>query len=116
MTEFCSLDLLGLPTVFAPMNPSGPCKVGDEGWFTPRRFVVLLALLLGAAYPEVVAGRATFFYRDFAVFGYPLAHYVRESFWHGEIPLWNPFNDCGLPFLAQRNTLALYPLSLVYVL
>src|SRR5229473_779115 len=49
-------------------------------------------------------------------FGYPLAHYHRESFWRGEIPLWNPYNNCGLPFLAQWNTLVLYPGSLFYLL
>ena len=77
---------------------------------------MLLALLVGAAYPEVLLGQGTFFHRDYAVFGYPLAAYHRDSFWRGEIPLWNPLNDCGVPFLAQWNTLALYPLSLIYLL
>ena len=49
-------------------------------------------------------------------FGYPLAQFHREAFWRGEIPLWNPLNDCGLPFLAQWNTLVLYPGSLIYLL
>src|SRR4029079_1039928 len=33
----------------------------------------------------------------------------------GEIPFWNPFNNLGLPFLAQWNTLLLYPGSLIYL-
>jgi len=49
-------------------------------------------------------------------FSYPLAQFHREAFWRGEIPFWNPFNNCGLPFLAQWNTLALYPGSLIYLL
>jgi hypothetical protein len=93
----------------------GPPPDADQ-WFTPGRFAVLLAVLTCAAYPEVVAGWGTFFHRDFSVFGYPLAYYHRESFWRGEIPLWNPLNDCGLPFLAQWNTMTLYPLSLFYLL
>jgi hypothetical protein len=101
------------------MLGSGPApvlpKASDE-WFTPGRFAALLAVLIAAVYPEVLTGQATFFHRDFAVFGYPLAFYHRESFWRGEIPFWNPFNDCGLPFLAQWNTLTLYPLSLIYLL
>jgi hypothetical protein len=32
------------------------------------------------------------------------------------MPLWNPLNNCGMPFLAQWNTLSLYPLSLIYLL
>ena len=50
------------------------------------------------------------------MFGYPLAYFHRQSFWRGELPLWNPFSNCGLPFLAQWNTLTLYPLSLIYLL
>jgi hypothetical protein len=87
-----------------------------EAWFTPGRFAIFLALLILAAFPDVVFGQRTFFYRDFGIFGYPLAHYHRESFWRGEFPLWNPLNNCGLPFLAQWNTLACYPLSLLYLL
>ena len=77
---------------------------------------MLLAVLICAAYPEVISGQGTFFHRDFSIFGYPLAYYHRQSFWQGEIPLWNPLNDCGLPFLAQWNTMTLYPLSLFYLL
>ena len=57
-------------------------------------------------------GIRTFGFRDFAIFGHPVAFYIRESFWRAEIPLWNPLNNCGIPFLAQWNTLALYPGSL----
>ena len=93
----------------------GPPQDADK-WFTPGRFAALLAILVSATYPEVLFGQGTFFHRDFAVFGYPLAYYHRESFWRGEIPFWNPLNYCGLPFLAQWNTLVLYPLSLLYLL
>lgn len=93
----------------------GARQAADD-WFTPRRFAALLAALICAAYPEVLTGQGTFFHRDFAVFGYPLAYYHRDSFWRGEFPLWNPLNYCGLPFLAQWNTLCLYPLSLLYLL
>ncbi|MBC8002004.1 MAG: hypothetical protein H7X97_05400, partial [Opitutaceae bacterium] len=78
------------------------------------RFALLLIGVFCACFSDVIFGGATFYFRDFAHFGYPLAHYHRESFWRGEIPLWNPLNDCGLPFLAQWNTLVLYPGSLFY--
>ena len=84
-------------------------------WFTPGRFVFILAACIFAAYPEVVLGMRTFFFRDFGFFGYPLAYHHRESFWLGEIPLWNPLNNGGLPFLAQWNTMVLYPGSLFYL-
>src|SRR5438046_4395764 len=88
----------------------------SDGWFRPGRFAALLAVCIFAAYPEVVAASRTFISRDFGFFGYPLAHHHRESFWRGEVPLWNPLSNCGLPFLAQWNTLVLYPGSLFYLL
>ena len=88
----------------------------DDAWFTPGRFAALLGLLICAAFPKVVLGLETFIYRDYGLFGYPLAKYYRDSFWRGELPLWNPLNDCGVPFLAQWNTLVLYPPSLFYLL
>jgi hypothetical protein len=96
-------------------EPSLRADAADE-WLTPGRFALLLGLLIVATFPGVLLGGTTFIIRDFGMFGYPLAHFHRQSFWRGELPLWNPFNHCGLPFLAQWNTLTLYPLSLIYLL
>ena len=87
----------------------------DE-WFTPGRFALCLALAVAAAFPGILLGHRTFIVRDFGMFSFPAAYFHRQSFWRGELPLWNPFNNCGLPFLAQWNTLTLYPLSLIYLL
>jgi hypothetical protein len=85
-------------------------------WLSPGRFALLLGLLIFAAFPQVILGTHSFAYRDFGLFSYPLAHYFRDSFWRGEIPLWNPYNDFGTPFLAQWGTMVLYPPSLIYLL
>ena len=90
--------------------------VGVESWWTTRRFGWVLALLLCAAVPQAVLGSHAFFFRDFGTLAYPAAHYQREQFWGGRLPLWNPLSNCGTPFLAQWNTLTLYPLSLLYLL
>ena len=96
-------------------EPSARPSAADE-WLTPGRFALLLGLLILAAFPGVLLGGRTFVIRDFGMFGYPLAYYHRESFWRGELPLWNPLSHCGVPFLAQWNTLTLYPFSLIYLL
>jgi hypothetical protein len=83
--------------------------------FSPGRFGLLLALLIFAAFPHVLLGLETFVARDYGFFAYPLAHFQKECFWHGELPFWNPYNNCGVPFLAQWNTLPLYPPSLIYL-
>ena len=84
--------------------------------FTPARFAAFLAALILANFAPVIFGGQSFFLRDFGYFSYPLAQFHRECFWRGELPLWNPYSNCGLPFLAQWNTLVLYPPSLIYLL
>ena len=86
-----------------------------SGWFTPLRFGLILALFVFAAFPQVILGMESFVVRDFGFFAYPLAHFQQQCFWRGELPFWNPYNDCGVPFLAQWNTMPLYPPSLVYL-
>ena len=101
--------------MLAPTSPDAPAG-GDGGWLAPRRFAGLLALLLLASWPQVWLGLQTFEYRDFGIFSYPNAYYFRECFWRGELPLWNPLNSCGVPFLAQWNSQVLYPPALFYLL
>ena len=96
-------------------QPAPPASAADT-WLTPGRFALLLGLLVLVSFPEVLLGGRTFVIRDFGLFGYPLAYFHREAFWRGELPLWNPLSNCGLPFLAQWNTLTLYPPSLIYLL
>src|ERR1044071_4039643 len=84
-------------------------------WVKPRHFALGLALRLFSLFPHVLVGVRGFFFRDFGFFSYPLAYYHRQSFWRGEVPLWNPLSNCGIPFLAQWNTVTLYPGSLFYL-
>jgi hypothetical protein len=96
-------------------DPAAPARAG-RSWFSPGRFAVLLAVMVFIPFRDVLQGRQTFAVRDFGLFSYPVAGYLRDSFWRGEWPLWNPLSCCGAPFLAQWNTLALYPPSLIYLL
>ena len=102
--------------LFFSKPPAQTSNVNPDDWLSTRRFALLLALLVLAAYPEVVLGWQTFVYRDFGIYSYPQAQYFHESFWRGEVPLWNPLNNCGIPFLAQWNTQTLYPPALFYLL
>jgi hypothetical protein len=89
---------------------------GFDRLFSLGRFLLILGLLILISYPGLILGTRTFCYRDAGLFSYPVAYYLRDSFWHGHWPLWNPLSHCGAPFLAQWNTLALYPPSLFYIL
>src|SRR5215469_7602 len=94
----------------------GPAGSSHDHWLTPRRFAFLLLVLVTVSFPQIMLGLQTFVYRDFGIFSYPLAFHLRECFWRGELPLWNPLNCCGVPFLAQWNTQVLYPPALFYLI
>ena len=96
-------------------RPNVPAQ-NDANWFSAKTFGIALAVLIGLLFYDVLLGLGTFVIRDYSIFAYPLAHYHRECFWQGEIPLWNPYHNLGIPFLAQWSTLVLYPGSLIYLL
>jgi hypothetical protein len=99
------------------MNADAPeARESFDSRFSAGRLLLLLGLLVLVFYPDIVLGTHAFFYRDAGLFSYPAAYYLHDSIRGGQWPLWNPYNNCGLPFLAQWNTLALYPLSIIYIL
>lgn len=100
------------PTQVHPNANRPAANTSLEEWLTPSRFAGLLLLFFLISFAEVIAGVETFVLGDFSMFGYPLTHHTRESLWRGEIPLWNPLNYCGIPHLAQWNTMVLYPPTL----
>lgn len=87
-----------------------------NGRISSGHLLLLLLGLLLVSFPGVFLGLDSFFYRDFGLFGAPLASFHRQVFWEGELPLWNPLNNCGIPFAAQWNTMVFYPFSLIYLL
>ncbi len=86
-----------------------------NSWFGIGLLVALLAFLICATYPEIIFKGHVFVYRDAGIFNYPTHYFARESWRSGEVPLWNPWNNCGIPFLAEWNVMALYPLSAIFV-
>ena len=91
-------------------------KFFQEDRYEAFRFGGFLLVVQFLCFPTVFLGMDTFIYRDFGFFGYPLAHYHRTAILSGEWPLWNPLSNMGIPFLAQWNSLTLYPGSLIYML
>ncbi|MDB6066361.1 MAG: hypothetical protein JWR26_2569 [Pedosphaera sp.] len=109
-----------MPDIASPTFPTAPTRgeapFAFDAWFSPAKFALLLLVGIVAAFPDVIFGDQSLVARDFGLFSYPVAYYHRECFWRGEFPLWNPLHNCGIPFLAQLNTMTLYPLSLIYLL
>jgi O-antigen/teichoic acid export membrane protein len=70
-----------------------------------------------SAYREVVSAPEiphNHLLSDMVLQNYQWKHFIREQLSQGEIPLWNPHQFSGIPFLAAGQQSALYPLSVIY--
>lgn len=51
---------------------------------------------------------------DSIAYFYPSRALLGQAIRSGEIPLWNPYHMCGMPFLANYQSAALYPPNLLF--
>lgn len=51
---------------------------------------------------------------DLVLQNLPWKQFIRDQFAAGEIPLWNPYQFSGIPFMAAGQQSTLYPLSVLY--
>jgi len=53
---------------------------------------------------------------DFRYYHYPLFYFMAQSFRHGELPLWDPYTYCGMPFYAGFQNQVFYLPTVIAVL
>jgi uncharacterized membrane protein YfhO len=63
----------------------------------------------------IAEDQASFKQGDFSGQFVAFGAYQYERMSHGEIPLWNPYNNGGLPFIADTQAAVFYPLRLVTI-
>jgi hypothetical protein len=83
------------------------------------RLIALGAFVLTAAFffHQVLFMGKTFIARDHYLFFLPRRFFALNTLLDGSLPLWNPLNACGVPFLANVQSSVFYPLSaIVYIL
>ncbi len=79
-------------------------------------YVFLLFLCVLAYLPAIVAvlrGGVPFRGDGVSLF-WPWRTFARHSLQTGILPLWNPYSQCGMPFLSNLQTSVLYPPNVVY--
>jgi hypothetical protein len=54
---------------------------------------------------------SSFFWEDFVEQFYPIQTFAAQSFADWEIPFWNPYTFCGMPFFADLQVGFFYPLN-----
>lgn len=73
---------------------------------------VLIVWLFGA----VLFQDRTFAYRDAAHFYFPVFKHVQAEWGAGRVPLWNPYENAGVPLAGDSSSSVFYPGKLLFAL
>ncbi len=94
--------------VFAPQTLGGRTLIPSENLYQDEPY---------ATYREVVGAPAmpyNHLVSDLVLENYQWKYFLRQQIAQREIPLWNPQQFSGIPFMAAGQHSGLYPVSLVY--
>ncbi|MFH1783795.1 MAG: hypothetical protein ABH868_02705 [bacterium] len=85
-----------------------------------KKDIVYIFVIIGLVlifFAPVIFDTMSYYYRDIYRYYFPVKSLAAESVQQGELPFWNPYNYCGIPFLATLQHGLFYPLSLLcYIL
>jgi hypothetical protein len=82
----------------------------------PVRIVLLVAGLFAWLFGEALFGGGMFVFRDAGHYYYPLLHFVRDEWLAGRVPLWNPYENLGVPLAGNPTAAVFYPGTLILLL
>lgn len=83
----------------------------------PRRAALALVLLLAIVpFAPALVKREIFHFRDHADYFQPLRFFTAQQLRAGVLPLWNPYNASGEPWLANPQTGVFYPPAWLFIL
>ena len=80
------------------------------------RFFCCQILLLVIFYWPFLSGRSSWFYEDITHFFQPLCSFIGQSIRQGHLPLWNPYNYCGMSQAAISSPGIFYPPNWLFAL
>src|SRR5579859_1190259 len=108
-----ALGLLLLPLIlFAPVTLGNRTLLPADNLLATEPWSSAAAQF-GASTPAVPHNKLL---DDLVLENYPWKMFILESLHAGQLPLWNPYQFAGLPFLAAGQSSALYPFSIIYYL
>ena len=81
-------------------------------WIAPLVGVLAFVALV---WPVLDPG-VQLFYRDTGRLYYPVKRYIAERLAQGQLPLWDPWTECGTSLLGQMSPGLLHPWTLLYAL
>jgi hypothetical protein len=77
--------------------------------------VILFSILPFLAFPEIIFGQQTLYWTDLSWIHYPRHVFTAEEWLTGRVPLWDPYEDTGIPLLAETQVGVLYPFSVLFL-
>ena len=85
---------------------------------TRSRLIVILSIagLLVWCFADALFRGGMFVFRDAAHYYYPLFQLVADQWAAGRVPLWNPYENLGMPLAADPTASVFYPGKLIFAL
>ena len=82
------------------------------------RLVVLVCIvgLIACTMSAALLGSGMFAFRDAAHFYYPLFQFTADEWAAGRVPLWDPYENLGMPLAANPAASVFYPGKLIFAL
>ncbi|MDM8521679.1 YfhO family protein [Anaerolineales bacterium HSG6] len=77
--------------------------------------IILFLVLPFLAFPELIFGQQTLYETDLTWIHYPRHIFATNEWLAGRVPLWDPYEDTGIPLLAETQVGVLYPLSVIFL-
>ena len=84
-----------------------------------RPRLIVLASIAGLSawvFADALFRGGMFAFRDAAHFYYPLFELIRDEWAAGRVPLWNPYENLGMPLAANPAASVFYPGKLIFAL
>lgn len=82
---------------------------GNRRWPARLAAALLIALPILVLFGPVLIGDRSLAIRDAAHFYHPLLKWTTEQWRNGGPPLWNPYENTGMPLLADASSSLFYP-------
>ncbi|NQT14687.1 MAG: YfhO family protein, partial [Planctomycetes bacterium] len=85
---------------------------------TKPRLIVLLVVagLFAWCFGDALFGGGVFVFRDAGHYYYPLFQFIKSEWAAGRVPLWNPYENLGVPLAANATSSVFYPGTLLLLL
>ena len=77
--------------------------------------VIVILIIAGALFVPAIVHHEVFTFRDHTDYFQPLRWYTAESLRQWQLPLWNPYNASGEPWLANPQSGVFYPPTWLFI-